>query len=70
MDLQQITDIEKLESLAYRQVVTIEQAQANLRALQQRIAQLSEEKPQAQLDKLRAFEDANPPKLNEEATND
>lgn len=40
MDLSKETGIEKLEALAYRQLVTIEQAQANLRALQQRIVEL------------------------------
>ena len=43
MNLEEIKDMEKLEALAYRQVVAIEQAQANLRALQQRMAQLNEE---------------------------
>jgi hypothetical protein len=42
MDLTKITDAKELKALAYEQVVQIETAQANLRALQQRIAQLQE----------------------------
>ena len=44
MKLEDIKTVEQAESLAYRQVITIEQAQQNLRALQQRIQELSAEK--------------------------
>ena len=40
MDLSKETNVEKLKALAYEQVVALETAQANLRAIQQRIAQL------------------------------
>lgn len=44
MDLSKETDETKLKALAYEQVLTIETAQANLRALQQRIAELQDKK--------------------------
>ena len=43
MDLNKETDQTKLKALAYEQVVTIETAQANLRALQARLQQLDQE---------------------------
>ena len=42
MDLTKETNVDKLKSLAYDQVVQIETAQQNLRLLQQRIQELSE----------------------------
>lgn len=44
MDLSKETDETKLKALAYEQVLTIETAQTNLRALQQRIAELQDKK--------------------------
>ena len=41
MDISKITDEQKLKALAYDQVLAIETAQANLRALQSRILELS-----------------------------
>ena len=43
MDISKITDEQKLKALAYEQVLAIEIAQANLRALQQRIVQVQDE---------------------------
>lgn len=40
MDISKITDTQELKALAYEQVVMIETAQVNLRALQQRIVEL------------------------------
>ena len=58
MKLEDITTVEQAKALAFDQIQLIEQSQHNLRALQERIAQL---------DKLKAFEDANPPVGVEEA---
>lgn len=44
MKLEDITTVEQAKALAFDCIQAIEQQQANLRALQQRIAQLSEEK--------------------------
>ena len=41
MDISKETDEQKLKALAYDQVLAIETAQANLRALQSRILELS-----------------------------
>ena len=43
MDLTKETSIEKLKALAYDQMAQLEVTQNNLRALNQRIAELSEE---------------------------
>lgn len=43
MDLQKETNVEKLKSLAYDQMVALEQTQTNLRLINQRIAELSKE---------------------------
>lgn len=47
MDLSQVTDIKELKALAYDQLSLVEQAQLNIRKINQRIAELSqpEEKP-------------------------
>ncbi len=45
MKLEDITTVEQAKALAFDCIQAIEQQQQNLRALQQRIAQLSEEKP-------------------------
>jgi hypothetical protein len=42
MDLTEIKSIETLESLAYRQILTMEQSKQNLANIQQRIAQLEQ----------------------------
>jgi len=42
MDLKTITDQNELKSLAYDQIVALETAKANLRALQDRMKQLQE----------------------------
>lgn len=42
MDISKIDSKETLQSMAYEQVVAIETGQANLRALQQRIAELAQ----------------------------
>jgi len=42
MDLTKITDVKELKSLAYDQMAQLEQTQANLRMLNQRIAELNE----------------------------
>lgn len=52
MKLEDIKTVEQAKALAFDQIQLIEQSQHNLRALQERIAQL---------DKLKAFEDENPP---------
>ncbi len=44
-DISQITDIKELKALAYDQLAAKEQAEVNLRALNQRIAELSSERP-------------------------
>ena len=44
MDISEETDVTKLKALAYEQVVAIETAQANLRALQARLNQIDGEK--------------------------
>lgn len=44
MDISKIDSKETLQSMAYEQVVAIETGQANLRALQQRIAELGQAK--------------------------
>jgi len=44
MKLEDITTVEQAKALAFDCIQAIEQQQQNLRALQQRIAQLSEEK--------------------------
>ena len=41
MDLSKIENLEQLKAMAYDQVLAIETAQANLRALQSRILELS-----------------------------
>ena len=41
-DLTKITDVKELKALAFDQVQALEVAQANLRNIQQRIAQLEE----------------------------
>ena len=43
MDLSKVTDVEKLKALAYDQLVAKEFAEANLRALNTRIAEIKEE---------------------------
>ena len=43
MDITKITDVKELESLAYKQIKLLNQTQANLQALEQRIAQLEQE---------------------------
>ena len=45
MDISTITDMQQLKSLAYEQVVALETAQANLRALQARMQQVQIVKP-------------------------
>jgi hypothetical protein len=40
INLEDITSIETLESMAYRQVLALEQAKQNLAIIQQRIAQV------------------------------
>lgn len=52
MKLEDITTVEQAKALAFDQIQLIEQSQHNLRALQERIAQL---------DKLKALEDETPP---------
>jgi len=47
MDLTTISDIDKLKSLAFDQIQAIEQAQANLRAIQTRIQQVTQSTPEA-----------------------
>lgn len=42
MDISKETNVEKLKALAYDQVLLIEQSQANLRVLQQRIAEVND----------------------------
>lgn len=44
MDISKITNEQELEALGYRQVLLLEQAQANLRLIQTRLAQLRQEK--------------------------
>ncbi len=51
MDLNQITSIEKLESLAYRQLMTIKAAEQNLAALETRMQQLAQEDQDAKAKK-------------------
>lgn len=46
-DLRQITDIKELESLAYRQIKTLEISQRNLQMIEARIAEVSQ--PPAEL---------------------
>jgi uncharacterized coiled-coil protein SlyX len=41
MDISQETDIDKLKSLAYDQILALENAQQNLRVLNERIAQVN-----------------------------
>jgi hypothetical protein len=43
MDISKETSVEKLKALAYDQMAQLEVTQANLRALNQRIAELSED---------------------------
>jgi len=43
MDISRIEDIQQLKSLAYEQVVALETAQTNLRALQARLQQLEQD---------------------------
>lgn len=43
MDISKITDATELKSMAYDQMLVIDQAQANLRMIQQRLAQLQQE---------------------------
>jgi len=43
MDISRIEDIQQLKSLAYEQVVALETAQTNLRALQARMQQLEQD---------------------------
>jgi hypothetical protein len=42
MDISKETDAKELKALAYEQMMMIDVAQANLRALQQRIVELAE----------------------------
>jgi uncharacterized pyridoxal phosphate-containing UPF0001 family protein len=51
MDLNQITSIQELESLAYRQLMTIKAAEQNLAALDVRMQQLAQEQEQAEAEK-------------------
>ncbi len=44
MDISKIDNVEQITSMAYDQILTIETAQANLKALQLRIEQLNEKK--------------------------
>lgn len=46
MEISDIKDVKELKALAYDQLVIKEQAENNLRLLNQRIAQLSREKPE------------------------
>lgn len=43
MDITKITDIKELKALAYDQFIQLEQAQYNLKAVNERIAQLTEQ---------------------------
>ena len=43
MDISKITDVKELKSLAYDNLAQLEVTQTNLRALNERIAQLSKE---------------------------
>ncbi len=43
MQLSEIKTVEQAKALAYEQVIAIEQAQTNLRMLQQRIVELEQE---------------------------
>lgn len=45
MDITKITDVKELKSLAYDNLAQLEAIQSNLRALNSRIAELSQEKP-------------------------
>lgn len=45
MDISKETDVTKLKALAYDQLAQSEAIQSNLRALNARIAELSQEKP-------------------------
>lgn len=47
VDLDKITDQDKLKALAYDQMAMLEVTQANLRAINARLAQLGEEKEPA-----------------------
>jgi hypothetical protein len=47
MDLNKETNVEKLKAMAFDAIQAMEVQQQNLRALQQRIAQLQEEAPKA-----------------------
>jgi len=42
VDLNKITDIKELKAMAYEQVIAVEMAQNNLRAVQTRIQQVTE----------------------------
>ena len=44
MDITKITDLNELKALAYDTVLAIEQQQSNLRIIQQRIAELQNDK--------------------------
>lgn len=41
-DLNQITDVQELEAMAYRQVKFLNQTQTNIQLIEQRIAQVQE----------------------------
>lgn len=41
MDISKITDINELKAMAYDQIVMLEQAQANLKAINERIEQVT-----------------------------
>ena len=48
MNLETITDVKELKSLAYDQIVALEQAQNNLRLINARLAQLEQEETDSQ----------------------
>lgn len=45
MDISKNTDIKELKAMAFDQIAALETAQSNLRALNNRIAELSKEAP-------------------------
>jgi hypothetical protein len=45
MDLVEITDIKELKAMAYDQMAVMEQCQANLQAINERIRQVSQSEP-------------------------
>ncbi len=48
MKLEDITTVEQAKALAFDQIQLIEQAQQNLRALQQRMIELENEEPEVE----------------------